>query len=154
MRLSLSLLLSLLSLSLGAQQMRLVKATSTREVTASKKLLEENYLANFEKRSAQAFIIDSVKTIAGNKKLSYDFYLVQMEMSKEDVQWSYLKEFKPEAQGLFQLRIRKRPAGKNIPAANETADLSKGFVIYAREEGKPVELKVERIDALPDVEQR
>lgn len=154
MRLTLTCVFSLFLLSLSAQSMKLVKASATRDVTADKKVLGDDYFVDFEKKTGETFVIDSVKSTAGNKKVSYTFFRVEMMMSKDDVQWNYQDKFAADATGLFQLRIKKTNGAQNKPAVNAGIDLTKGFTVYARENGKPVTIKVEKIEGLPDIEQR
>lgn len=125
-----------------SQTIKLVKSTLVREVSADKKVTTETCFVDFEKRAAYSFVVDSVKA-AGGKKLSYTFYMVEMVMGKDDVQWKHRTDYPPEQMGLFQLSIVQK---KDL----QWVDLGRGFTIYAHDNGKPVQLKVDKIDHLPE----
>lgn len=137
-----------------AQITKLVKTTVSHDITSDKKVLSEDIYVDFEKKQAATFVIDSVITIAGHKKITWEFFKVEMIMTKEDVQWKYVKDGAPESQGLFQLRIRKSAGLQNRAVMNKNCDLTKGFIIYARENGKAITYTVDKMDSLPDIEQR
>ncbi len=137
-----------------AQVTKLVKTTVSHDITADKKLLSEDIYVDFEKKQAATFVIDSVITIAGHKKITWEFFKVEMIMSKEDVQWKYIKDAPGDAVGLYQLRIRKSSGLQNRAVMNKNCDLTKGFIIYARENGKAISYTVDKMDSLPDIEQR
>ncbi|TND09066.1 MAG: hypothetical protein FD123_1469 [Bacteroidetes bacterium] len=139
--------------ALFGQAMLLVKTSLQREIGPDKKTVSETCFVDFEKRAAFPFVVDSVKSTTG-KKIEFEFFHVEMIMQKDDIEWKLSKDFPADKMGLFQLQIKKSSGDQKQPAVNAKIDLTKGFVIYAHDNGKPVQLKVEKIDHLPDAEKK
>jgi hypothetical protein len=143
----------------SAQFMEQKKATHARTATATAQTVQETWMVDFEKPTLTWFQIDSVKTIANKKKISFGFYKVVMTTTKSDVEWTYNPVTKDSTAGLFQLKVRKvPPRAKGVTTGadpeNEKADFSKGLIIYCTDNRKPREIKVESFFELTETEQR
>lgn len=155
----LPLFLSCLPLLGSAQFMEQKKATHSHTVTATSQPVQDTWMVDFEKPTLTWFQVDSVKTIANKKKVSFGFYKVVMTTTKTDVAWTYNPVAKDSSSGLFQLKVKKIPArAKGVTTGpdpeNEKADFSKGLIIYCTDNRKPREIKVESFFEMAETEQR
>lgn len=157
MRVLLILVFALFSLSVFTQNIKLIKATVQTINHGISPTASTNYVLLYKKEKSFKWSVDSIYSVADNKKVKYNIVGID---NPEFVSPSYssIDKFEKNYKGYIQITFSelKKRGESNRPNAPkieimENNDFSSGIIIYCKIKNKRKKLKLETFEKLETI---